>query len=158
MKSIRSKVLTSLLAATLTAGAAFAQGGAKAQFRGGDAGQHILNFYSDYLDLTDAQQAQMKAILTQEKPIIAPMVQQLAQTHQQLRQLEESGAFDEAKVRSVAAQQTQTMVDLIVEKARVKSQMMQVLTADQKAKLQKLESRREQRMMQHLEGSAPESE
>lgn len=158
MKSIRSKVLTSLLAATLTAGAAFAQGGAKAQFRGDDAGQHILNFYSDYLDLTDAQQAQMKAILTQEKPIIAPMVQQLAQTHQQLRQLEESATFDEAKVRSVAAQQTQTMVDLIVEKARVKSQMMQVLTADQKAKLQKLESRREQRMMQHLEGSAPESE
>ena len=158
MNSIRSKVLTSLLAATLTAGAAFAQGGAKAQFRGGDVGQHILNFYTDYLDLTDAQQAQMKSILTQEKPIIAPMVQQLAQTHQQLRQLEESGTFDEAKVRSVAAQQTQTMVDLIVEKARAKSQMMQVLTADQKAKLQKLESRREQRMMQHLEGSAPESE
>lgn len=158
MSSIRSKILTSLLAITLTAGAAFAQGAAKTQFRGGEPGQHILNFYTDYLDLTDAQQTQIKAILTQEKPIIAPMVQQLAQTHQQLRQLEESSAFDEAKVRSVAAQQSQTMVDLIVEKARAKSQMMQVLTADQKTKLQKLESRREQRMMQHLEGSAPESE
>jgi Spy/CpxP family protein refolding chaperone len=158
MKSTRSKVLTALLAVTLVAAAALAQTAAKAGFRGAGFGQHMLNFYTDYLDLTDAQQTQIKAIITQEKPVIQPLVQQLAQTHQQLRQLEESGSFDEAKVRAVAAQQSQTMVDLIVEKARAKSAMMQVLSADQKAKLQKLESRREQRMLQHLEGPPPTSE
>jgi hypothetical protein len=33
--------------------------------------------------------------------------------------------------------------------------MMQVLTADQKAKLQKIESRRAQRMMNHLQSAPP---
>jgi protein CpxP len=155
MKTKRSKVLGILLAVTLAAGAALAQGAAKAHMRGAGYGQHILNYYTDVLDLTDAQQAQMKSIMTKEKPTIQPLMEQLKQAHQQMRQLEQSGTFDEAKVRAVAAQQAQTMTDLIVEKARAKSEMMQVLTADQKAKLQKIESRHAQRMTNHLQGQAP---
>ena len=153
MKTTRSRVLGVLLAVTLAAGAALAQGAPKAHMRGAGYGQHILNYYTDVLDLTDAQQSQMKAIMTKEKPTIQPLLEQLRQAHQQMRQLEQSGTFDEAKVRAVAAQQAQTMTDLIVEKARAKSEMMQVLTADQKAKLQKIESRHAQRMTNRLRGS-----
>ena len=63
MKTKRSKVLGILLAVTLAAGAALAQGAAKAHMRGAGYGQHILNYYTDVLDLTDAQQAQMKSIM-----------------------------------------------------------------------------------------------
>jgi protein CpxP len=155
MKTKRSKVLGILLAVTLAAGAALAQGPAKAHVRGAGYEQHLLNYYTDVLDLTDAQQAQMKSIMTKEKPTIQPLMDQLRQAHQQMRQFEQSGTFDEAKVRAVAAQQAQTMTDLIVEKARAKSEMMQVLTADQKAKLQKIESRRSERMMNHLQSAPP---
>ena len=77
----------------------------------------MMGFYADYLDLTDAQRAQMKDIMTKEKPTLKPLMQQLEQGHQQLRQLESAGTFDEAKVRTVATQQAQTMTELTVQKA-----------------------------------------
>ena len=154
MKAIRFRMLTAVLTIALCSAFAVSQTARPAGHQGG--GEHTLAFFTDYLDLTDAQQTQIKAILTKEKPIMAPMVQQLAATHSQLRQLEESAAFDENKARALAAQQSQTMVDLIVEKSRMKSEMFQVLTADQKTKLQKFESRHEQRFMNGLD--APPSE
>ena len=54
---------------------------------------------------------------------------------QQLRQIEESGTFDEAKVRTLASEQSQTMTELIVEKAKIHSQIFNILTPDQKVHL-----------------------
>ena len=149
MKSKAGQILAVALAVGLAGVMAFSQ---NAKVTGGGHGNHMLAFFTDYLDLTDAQQAQIKAIMTKEHPVMAPMLQQLAETHTQLRQLEESGSFDEAKARSLAAQQSQTLIDLIVEKSKMKAEMVQVLTPEQKAKLQKMESRHEQRFLEHLEG------
>jgi Spy/CpxP family protein refolding chaperone len=41
------------------------------------------------------------------------------------------------------------MIELQVQQARIKSEMMQVLTADQKAKLAQIEANREARMSKH---------
>jgi Spy/CpxP family protein refolding chaperone len=81
----------------------------------------------------------------------------MVQTHQQMRTLEESGSFDESAVRVVAAQQAQTMTELLVQKARIKSELIAILTPDQKAKLVKFMDRRQARMMKHMHGpgSAP---
>ncbi len=114
-------------------------------------GGHALNFFSDYLDLSSAQQDQIKGIMQKEKTTIAPLMQQMAQFHSQMSQLEQSGAFDEAKVRNLAGQQSQVMTEMIVQKARIKSEMLQVLTPDQKAKLAKLEARHQQRMQEHMQ-------
>ena len=59
----------------------------------------MLGFYMHKLDLTDAQQAQVKAIMAKEKPTFQPLMQQMAQGHAQLRDLVINGGFDEAKVR-----------------------------------------------------------
>lgn len=153
MKLNRFRTLAAGLTLCLCATFAVSQT-AKGGHQGGP-GDHILSYYTDVLDLTDAQQTQIKAILTKEKPTIEPLMEQLGQTHSQMRQFEESATFDEAKVRAIAAQQSQTMIDLAVEKARMKNEMYQVLTADQKAKLQKMESRHEQRFMNHEDGPPP---
>ena len=84
------------------------------------------------------QQAQAKDILAKEKPTLDLLSQQMDQGHQALKQLENSGTFDEAKVRAVASQQAQTMTDLIVEKARIHSALFQILTPDQKTKMTQL--------------------
>src|SRR5919108_521799 len=76
-------------------------------FGGPMFGGHMLGFFADYLDLTDAQQAQAKEIIAKEKPTVRPLMQQIAQAHQQLMQLEMSGNFDESKVRELAAQHSQ---------------------------------------------------
>ena len=78
-----------------------------------------------------------------------PLMQQLRQGNQQMRQLEQAGTFDETKVRAVATQQAQAMTELMVQKARIKSEMMQVLTADQKTKLATFEARQQARFHRH---------
>ena len=75
-------------------------------------GDHMLGYFSDVLDLTQAQQDQAKAILEKEKPVIQPLMKQLMQAHKDLSSLEDSGTFDEAKVRALAAQNTQAMTEL----------------------------------------------
>jgi Spy/CpxP family protein refolding chaperone len=117
-------------------------------------GGHMLGHLARKLDLTDAQQAQVKEIIAKEKPAFQPLMLQMAQNHQQMRQLVMSGAFDEAKVRELASQQTQTMTELTVQRARIASELFQVLTPDQKTKLTTIISQHEQRFMDHIQGQA----
>ena len=58
-------------------------------------GGHMLGYLAHKLDLTDAQQAQVKEILAKEKPAFQPLMLQMAQNRQQMRQLIMSNAFDD---------------------------------------------------------------
>ena len=156
----RFKIPMVVLAVALSVSMAFSQTVVKTSQGPGHHGgfARMLGFYAEYLDLTDAQQAQMKDILAKEKPTIKPLMQQLAQGHQQMSQLEQAGTFDEAKVRALANQQSQTMTELIVQKARIKSELVALLTPDQKDKLAKFEARRAARFQKHMQngqGAAP---
>jgi Spy/CpxP family protein refolding chaperone len=80
----------------------------------------------------------------------------LQQSKQQLREIAENG-YDDAKVRSIAALQAQTLTEFTVQKTRIESELFQVLTPDQKAKMDKFLSRHEQRFMNRLNSeSAPQ--
>ncbi len=148
MKSAR--FLSIGAAVLLGVAALFAQG---MHGHGGPMGfdfDRMLNFYTEKLDLSSTQQDQLKAIWAKEKPTLKPLMQQMHQNHAAMKSLENTGTFDEAKTRAVATQNAQTMVELQVQHARIKSEMMQVLTADQKTKLQQLEADRESRMQEHM--------
>jgi protein CpxP len=114
-----------------------------------------LAFFTHHLDLTDTQQAQAKEIMAKEKPTLTPLLQQLGQTRHQLRQFEESGNFDEAQVRAIAAQQSQTLTELTVQKARIEAELVKILSPEQKAKLTKMMDRREQRMQRFATQTPP---
>ena len=73
--------------------------------------------------------------------------EQMAKTRYQIAQLALHGPFDESQVRPLASQQTQTMQDLIVQRARIESELIQVLTPDQKTKLSQLLASRQQKLM-----------
>jgi Spy/CpxP family protein refolding chaperone len=77
------------------------------------------------------------------------LFQQLHQTKQQLRQYEE-GTYDETKVRALAAQESQAQVELTVQKTRIHSELFQLLTPDQQAKMKQFEANREARMAKHM--------
>jgi protein CpxP len=120
-------------------------------FAGPEFGGHMLAYFTRKLDLTDAQQAQVKDIMAKEKPAFRPLLLQMAQHHQQLRRLVMSDRFDEAKVRELASQQTQAMTELTVQRARVASELLQVLTPDQKTKLTAIINQHEQQLMNHVQ-------
>jgi protein CpxP len=144
MKSTRIRILSIGAAVLLVAAAAIAQGRHGYGGPGGDF-HHMLK----QLDLTADQHTQVKAIFEKEKPALQPLMQQMRQNHTAMSALEASGPFDEAKTRALATQNSQTMVELQVEHARIKSEIMQILTPDQKAKLAQIEANHAARMSQH---------
>jgi periplasmic protein CpxP/Spy len=157
MKSTRVRILTISAALILAvAGAAIAQGMHR---HGGPDGDfnHMMGFFTRYLDLTTEQQTQVKAIWEKEKPSLEPLKTQMHQNREAMRTLEASGPFDENKTRALATQNAQSMIEMQVAHARIKAEMMQLLTADQKAKLAQFESKHEAHMREHMAPPAPEN-
>jgi protein CpxP len=141
MKSTRNRFLIIGAAVMLAVAAAIAQG---PHGPGGPFGEfhHILR----QLDLTSDQHAQVKAIFEKEKPALQPLMQQMRQNHEAMKTLEAAGPFDEAKVTALATQNSQTMIQLQVEHERVKSEIMAILTPEQKTKLAQIEADHETHM------------
>lgn len=157
MRSIRFRFLIAAFAVLLGTVVARSQTGDAPPMHGHGhefgMGGHMMGFFADYLNLTDAQQAQMKGVLQKEHDTLKPLMQQLQQTRQQIRQYEE-GTFDEAKVRALATQEAQTNVELTVQHARIHNELFQMLTPDQQAKMKEFEARHEARMQKHMNSEA----
>ena len=111
------------------------------------------------LNLTDEQKAQVKQIMESSKTTVQPLREQMKANRQKLAQLSENGNFDAAQVQAIAAQQGNLSAQLIVEKEKVKAQMFQILTDEQKAKAaemkaqmkQRFEQRKQERMQKRAE-------
>jgi protein CpxP len=151
MKRSRIKISVAALAIVLAAGIAIAQPHGGPHGGGDFFGGPMLGFFTDYLDLSDAQQAQIKQIIAKEKPALEPLFKQEMQTHEQMMQLIQSGSFDEAKAQAIATQGAQAHAQLEVQHARVASEAYQVLTAEQKTKLAQFIAKREQRFEEHMQ-------
>jgi len=144
MKTTHIRILTIGVAVLLVAAAAIAEG------RHGYGGPGGFHHMLKQLDLTTDQHAQVKAIFEKEKPTLQPLMEQMRQNHSAIKTLEASGSFDEAKTRALAQQNSQTMIELQVEHARIKSEIMQILTADQKTKLAQIEANHQAHMDKHM--------
>jgi protein CpxP len=121
------------------------------RMHGGFRGDHGLGFPLHELNLTDDQKTQIHQIMKSEHANIKPLMQQEFQARQQMIQLVTSGSFDQAKAAAIAAQESQTHVQLEVEHAKIASQVYQLLSSDQKAKVADLIAKRQQRMQEHLQ-------
>ena len=158
MKTIRFRLLIAALVVTMGAAIARSQTADAPPMQGHAFGMRgPMGFFGKYLDLTDAQRAQMKAVLQKEHASMKPQMQQLHLMQQQLKQYEE-GTYDEAKVQALVAQQSQTLVQLKVQETRIHNELFQLLTSDQQAKMQQFEATREARMQQRVQdsGAAPQ--
>jgi protein CpxP len=147
----RSVMSIVALAFVLATGIAIAQPHGGPHCGGDFFGGGMLGFFTDYLDLTDAQQAQIKQIVAKEKPALQPLFAQEMQSREQMLQLIQSGTFDQAKAQAIATQEAQVHTQLEVEHARIANEAYQVLTADQKTKLAQYITKKQQRFEQHMQ-------
>jgi Spy/CpxP family protein refolding chaperone len=154
MRFVRIASISLVLATALLTGVAMAQGpGVR---RGGDL---LGPMMMDMLDLSDAQQAQIKQIYQSGKTTMKPLWSQERESHLAMIQLITSGNFDSAKAQTIATQESQVRAQLELEHAQLAAQAYQVLTAEQKTKLNEFLAKREQRAEQHMmEHSAPNPE
>ena len=168
MKSIRFRFLAAALAVMMSAAIAKSQTAdsapppppppaAPGPMHGPDMfgmGHPLLHFYAKELGITEDQKVAMKAILQKEHAAMHPLMQQMHQLDEQLKTYVE-GTYDAAKVQSLVSAQSQTLVQMKVEEARIHNELYQMLTPDQQAKLKELEAQREARMQQRMQNAPP---
>jgi protein CpxP len=163
MKSIRFRLLIAAVAVLLGSAIAKSQTTADApppppmHHHGMHGHMMRTGFFPRALNITDDQKTQMKAILEKERPTMKPLFQQERQLDQQLRQYSE-GAYDETKVRALAAQKSQLEVELTVARTRAHNEMYQLLTTDQRAQLKEIEANHQARMQEHMRQAPPAPE
>lgn len=93
------------------------------------------------LNLSDEQKAQVKQIMETEKPVVEPIFAALRENRQKLADLTADGSFDEAKIKELAGEQGNLSARLILEKERVKSQIFQILTPEQREQAKQLKDK-----------------
>jgi Spy/CpxP family protein refolding chaperone len=96
-----------------------------------DGGRMVLHF----LDLTDAQKAQINAIQETEDAKAEAFHEKLREAHAALDAATAKGQFNETQVRTLATTIAQNEIELTVIRARKDAAIYQVLTTEQRAKL-----------------------
>ena len=87
------------------------------------------------LDLTDAQKAQMKQIRESHSQSLRPLMEQIHAKRQELRQTD-GASFNEALVTQKLTELAPLEAKLQGEHFRLRQEMIAVLTAEQKAKME----------------------
>jgi len=136
-------VLALVLAATAVIGLAQGRKGGRGGHRGGEFGHMFRS-----LNLTEAQQAQIKQIMERNRQATAGLREQLKASREGRADVSGTGAFDEQAVRSAAQARAALQVELEVAHARMFSEMYAVLTQEQKAQLAAKRQQKEQRREQ----------
>lgn len=102
-----------------------------------------LHHLARELNLTDAQQAEIKEIMDGERTTLETLRQRMDAERRQLDEATAGGQFDEAQVRSLAAQQAQTFAELTVQHKRIEARLYSLLTQEQRARFDQMRRRRQ---------------
>ena len=87
------------------------------------------------LELTDEQREQIRGILNQEKPTIIALAAQLREEN---IELSGQSTFDESAIRRILQQHDTTRTNALVEREKVRFEVLSVLTAKQRTRLMQM--------------------
>ncbi len=102
------------------------------------------------LNLTDAQQQQVKSLVDAQRPALKGLMQQMASQRAQMLAATQNGQFDAAKVQTLANQQGQALANLIVARQELQSRIYALLTPEQRTKFDQMQQRRLEHMQKWL--------
>jgi protein CpxP len=92
------------------------------------------------LNLTDAQKEQAKQIRESHKASLTAIRDQIRAMHQELRQSENGGTFNESLAAQKLAEIAPLQAKMMAEEFQIRQQMLGILTPEQKAKLDQMRS------------------
>jgi Spy/CpxP family protein refolding chaperone len=107
--------------------------------RGGPGGpMGMLPMLGRRIDLTDAQKDQIKAIAASHKEDWKSLAERARAAHGALNQAVTADTVDETLIRQRSADAAAVDADMAIARARVHAEVLQILTTEQKTKLQSL--------------------
>ena len=162
MKTLKSFAAGAAIAALLAGGAsAFAQG--PGPRRGGPGGPGgfgrvggpAFDLPLRDLNLTDAQQQQIKTIRDRHRDESQQLGERLRTALEEQRKAVETEPVNDSLIRQATQQLSDVEADVAVAQAHVRSEVLAVLTADQKAQLKKMQADRQAQLQQRLQQAGP---
>jgi periplasmic protein CpxP/Spy len=150
-RALNTRIAALTLAAVAAVGVATAtaggwQGPGGHRFHGGPPGPPdpaaMAARMTEHLGLSAEQAEKVTAILTAEHASAETYHTQLRAADEQLRVATANGAFDDASVRQIAGTKAQAMTELEVGHARARSQIYAILTPEQRAQADAMETSR----------------
>ena len=96
----------------------------------------------EMLGLTDAQKDQIFKIRHDSVPAMREQMKQVRKAGLELRQLAMADKFDEAKARQLADQQAKAMSNMALMRAQTANRVRQVLTPEQRQKMDQMREHR----------------
>lgn len=145
---LRSLILAGFISSGLMVAAVQACPGMGGPEMGGPGrGEKMFN----KLDLTDAQQAQMKTLHEQMQTQTKPLHEKLRELRQQEMALLDS--YDEKTARTVIAEKSDIMQKLDFMRLNNMQQINALLTTEQKDQLKKMQAKRMEKMKKEREDS-----
>lgn len=115
--------------------------GAQCGFEGGmpgPGGAHKLELLTVALDLTPDQQQKISQLIRQQRATMQDKREQRQLNHLLMWQLIDADVFDEAAFREQAEKVAAERIDMMVARAKIKYQVLAVLTPPQQEKAKKL--------------------
>jgi Spy/CpxP family protein refolding chaperone len=103
------------------------------------------------LDLTDAQQEQVRQLTQQNREQMRAFMDRMRAAQEARRQAVEAIPFNESQVRTAMKDLADVEADLAVAEARLQADIYALLTADQQQRLQRLRAEREARAKQRAQ-------
>lgn len=103
------------------------------------------------LGLTEAQRDQVRTILESHRDEARAMGEKLRAARQALRAAETADKLDEGAIRTAHKALSDLGEDAAVQRARVRAEVWNVLTAEQKTRANELKAQAEQRRVQRVE-------
>jgi len=97
------------------------------------------------IGLTDTQKDQVKAIADAHKDEWKALAERGRATHEALNDAVTADVVDEALIRQKSAAASEVDADMAVTRAHTHAEVLQILTAEQKARLKTMQVRREGR-------------
>jgi len=159
MTRFRALTLTAVVAGLLAGGIAFAQGPGPgrrggpdgfgrigAPGRGGPGGPGGLPLQA--LNLTEAQQDQVKQLVQQFRTQNQNVGEQLRTAMEAQRKAVETIPADEGMIRSTTQALVEAQTEMAIQQARLQGEIFALLTPDQQAQAKKLQAERNQRAQQ----------
>lgn len=148
--SKRNRIQVIALAAVMALAIAVPFAVAQSKDAGGHRGRHAEGFgqgmrggrmggaFFRNLDLTDEQKTQMKQIRDSHTQTTRPLMEQIRAKRQEIRAANDGGTFNEALAAQKLSEIAPLQAKLMGEEFRTHQEMLSVLTAEQKTKLEQL--------------------
>ena len=107
-----------------------------------------LGFALGQLDLTEAQREQVRGILQQHREESRALMGQARAARRAVNEAVEATTPDEGAIKAASARLAEAETQMALMRARVRSEVLQVLTPEQRAKAEALKAQRTERARQ----------